>query len=476
MADLKIATRTGGEANLRERVVQRLRLGFQGALLRSGDSGYETHRRVWNGMIDRRPALIARCQGAADVLAAVNLAREHDMLVAVRGGGHSVAGHSTCDGGLVIDLSLMRRVRVDPAAGTVVVEGGATWGDVDRATQAFGLATPGGVVSTTGVAGLTLGGGYGWLRRKHGLSCDNLLSAEVITADGRLVTADEIANPELLWGLKGGGGNFGVVTSFRFRLHPVGPELMYVATMYPAEKAGAVLRAWRDVVSASGDEITSDASLWSVPAMPDFPAELHGRPIVLVEAVYAGAAGDGERALQPLRRLAEPLLDLSGPLPYVALNSALDAMFPAGRYRSYWKSLYMNDLGPEAIDAIVAWGVERPSSRSLIPIRHLGGAIGRVCPGDTALGDRRPAYMLSIDSTWEAPADTEKNIAWTRSFWSAMERFSTGAVYFNFPGLLEEGEVLLRRAFGANYARLVALKNKYDPFNVFRLNQNIKPG
>jgi FAD/FMN-containing dehydrogenase len=475
MTDLQATTTTGQETVLEEAAIQTFKDSLRGELLRPGDEDYEEARHVWNGMIDKHPALIARCTGVADVIAAVNFAREHELLVAVRGGGHSVAGHSTCDGGLVIDLSLMRSVRVDPKAGTARVEGGATWGDVDRETQLFGLATPGGVVSTTGVAGLTLGGGYGWLRRKYGLSCDNLLSADVVTADGRLLTASETEHADLLWGLKGGGGNFGIVTSFEFQLHPVGPEVMYAATMYPAEQAGKVLRAWRDYVATATKEVTSDATLWSVLPIPEFPTELHGRPIILVEGVYAGTVEDGTRILQSLRELDAPLLDLSGPLPYTALNSALDALLPAGAYHCYWKSLYLNDLSSEAIDAIVAWGVNRPSPMSLIPIRHLGGAMSRIGPQETAFGDRSAPFLLSIDSTWEDPGDTEQNIGWTRAFWADMQRFSGGATYFNFPGLLEEGEALLRKTFGANYERLVALKNKYDPANLFRLNQNIKP-
>jgi len=399
-------------------------------------------------------ALIARCTGVADVVAAVNFARENNLPVAVRGGGHSVAGHSTCDGGLVIDLSPLWLVRVDPQARTARVGGGAIWGDLDREAQLFGLATPGGVVSTTGVAGLTLGGGYGWLRRKYGLSCDNLLSVDIVTADGQLRTASERKNADLLWGLKGGGGNFGVVTSFEFRLHPVGPEVMYAATIYPAERAGQVLRAWRDYVSTASNEITSDATLWTVPPYPMFPAELHSRPIILVEGVYAGPIADGERLMQPLRELDQALLDMSGPVPYTAVNSALDALFPSGEVHCYWKSLYLNDLDDEAINSIVAWGVDRPSPRSLVPIRHLGGAMSRVGPEETAFGDRSAQFLFSIDSTWEEPGQAEENIAWTRNFWTDMQRFSTGATYFNFPGLLEEGEALLRTTFGANYERL----------------------
>jgi FAD/FMN-containing dehydrogenase len=458
-----------------ERAVAALRQRLDGPLFEPRDPGYDEARRVWNGMIDRHPALIARCSNVADVIAAVEFAREQELLVAVRGGGHSVAGHSTCDGGLVIDLSPMKAVVVDSEARTVRVQGGATWGDLDRETQRFGLATPGGVISTTGVAGLTLGGGYGWLRRKHGLSCDNLLAAEVVTADGRVVQASESENAELLWGLKGGGGNFGIVTGFEFRLHPVGPEVMYAAALYPAEQAGEVMRAWRRFVSTAPDEVTSDATLWNVPPDPELPAELHGEPILLVDGVYTGPVEEGERVLQPLREFAEPLLDLSGPQTYTAVNSAMDALFPAGAAHSYWKSLYLNALDDDAIDAIVGRAVERPSPSSLVIVRHLGGAMSRVRPEDTALGDRSAPFLLSIDSNWEAPGDSDRNIAWTRDFWGEMQRFSNGATYLNFPGLMEEGDDLLRKTFGANYERLLALKRRYDPDNLFRLNHNLDP-
>jgi len=440
-----------------------------------GEAGYEEARRVWNGMIDRRPAIIARCAEAAEVAAAVDFAREHTLSLAVRGGGHSVAGHSTCDGGMVMDLSPMSSVTVDPEVRTVRVGGGATWGPVDQETQRFGLAVPGGVVSHTGVAGLTLGGGYGWLRRKYGLSCDHLLSAEVVLADGHRVTASETENPDLLWALKGGGGNFGIVTTFEFRAVPVGPEVMYAGAMYPAERAGAVLRAWRDYAQGAPDEVTSDATWWSVPPDPAIPEEMHGAPVLVVEGVYAGPIEAGERAMQRLRKLGEPLLDLSGPQPFTAVNSALDEIFPRGAHHSYWKSHYMPELGDEAIDSYVRWAERRPSPLSPIPIRHLGGTMSRVAPADTAIGDRSAPFLLSIDSVWEDPADTDDNVEWTRGFWAEMERFATGAAYTNFLSPLAEGDDLLQRTYGANYERLLEVKRRYDPDNLFRLNHNIDP-
>jgi FAD/FMN-containing dehydrogenase len=420
-------------------------------------------------------AMIARCASPEEVATAVSFARRHRLPLAVRGGGHSVAGHSTCDGGMVIDLSPMDAVEVDPEARLVRAGGGATWGMLDRATQPFGLAVPGGIVSHTGVAGLTLGGGYGWLRRKHGLSCDHLLTAEVVTADGTRIVASETEDRDLLWGLKGGGGNFGVVTSFVFRAVPIGPEVMYAGAMYRAEHAGQVLRAWRDVVAQAPEEITSDATWWSVPPDPAIPTDLHGAPVLVVEGVYAGEVEEGERRMRPLRELAEPLLDLSGPRPFIAVNSALDDVFPAGAHRSYWKSHYLSELTDDAIATIVRWAERRPSALTPIPIRHLGGAMARVPAGDTALGDRSAPFLLSIDAVWEEPGETARNIEWTRGFWAAMRTFATGAAYTNFLPPLEAGDDLVRRSYGASYERLVELKRRYDPENLFRLNHNIDP-
>jgi hypothetical protein len=455
--------------------VARLRGALRLPLLLPGDDGYEEARRVWNGMIDSRPAMIARCADAEEVVAAVDFGRRHALPIAVRGGGHSVAGHSTCDDGLVIDLTPMDSVEVDAERGTVRVGGGAMWGSVDRETQRVGRAVPGGVVSHTGVAGLTLGGGYGWLRRKYGLSCDHLVRAEVVTADGRRVVASDAKNPDLLWGLKGGGGNFGIVTTFEFHTVPIGPAVMYAGAMYPPERAAAVLRAWRDFVEDAPDELTSDATWWSVPPDPAIPAALHGSPVLVVEGVYAGPVAEGERAMEPLRRLADPLLDLSGPQPYTAVNSALDEVFPHGAHRSYWKSHYMPALSDDAIATYVEWAQRRPSPLSPIPIRHLGGAMNRVPPGDTAVADRSSAFLLSIDSVWEEPADGEENVAWTRGFWAEMRRFASGAAYTNFLSPLEAGDDLVRRSYGAAYDRLLALKGKYDPENLFRINHNIDP-
>ncbi len=458
-----------------EAVVGELQERLRGPILRPADPAYDGARRIWNGMIDKRPGVIARCTGPADVQEVVRTTRDHGLPLAVCGGGHNVAGTALCEGGVVADLSPMRDVRVDAEARTVRVDGGATWADVDRETQAFALATPGGVVSTTGVAGLTLGGGLGWLRRKHGLSCDNLLGADVVTADGRLVRTSDAEDPDLLWGLRGGGGNFGVVTSFEFRLHEVGPEVTLVVTMYPMEDAPRILPVWRDFMTDAPDEVSSQALLWTVPEAEAFPEGAHGRPVVIAAAVHCGDPPTGARVLQPLRELGEPVVDLSGPTPYSEVQTSFDPFFPAGERHYYWKSLRLDRLDGEVIEALVAHAAERPSPHTLIPVWHHGGAMSRPAPGATAFGDRSAPYLLSLDSTWDDPADDRENVEWTRAVWRDMQRFSSGGLYLNFPGLGEEGGELVRSAYGANYERLVALKRRYDPENLFQSNQNIDP-
>jgi len=474
MAHLRVITSTGTEAALGESVIEEFESKLRGGLLRPGDPGYEEARLVWNDLIDKRPALIARCSSVDDVIDSVDFARENDLLIAVRGGGHNVAGSAVCNGGLVIDLSPMKRIRVDPERRTVRAEGGATWAHLDRETQLFGLATPGGEVSETGIAGLTLGGGIGLLRRKYGLSCDNLLSADVVSADGHLLTASETENADLFWGIRGGGGNFGVVTTFEYRLHAVGPEVMAAAVMYPFEQATELHHAWRDYTEQAPDEVTSEVLLWSIPDIPEFPEELRGEPTVVVASMHAGPAEVGEHELQPLREFGTPLLDLSGIQPYTAAQSDFDAFFPEGLLY-YWKSLYLDHLDDEAINAMVVHAGNRPSPRTPLIVRHLGGAISRVPEDATAYGNRNAQFNLSIDSTWEDPIRSERNIAWTREVWTKMRQFSDGGIYLNFSGFLEEGEKLLHEAHGDNYERLVALKTKYDPTKLFRLNHNIKP-
>jgi FAD/FMN-containing dehydrogenase len=436
---------------------------------------YEGARRVWNGMIDRRPALIARCADADDVAAAVRFAAETGMPLAVRGGGHNVAGTAVVDDGMVIDLSAMREVRIDASGRTVHVQGGATWGDVDQVTAPLGLATPGGVVSETGVAGLALNGGVSWQRRRDGMTVDNLVSAEVVLADGRRVRASADEHPDLHWAIRGGGGNFGVVTSFELALHRLGPDVFDLFVAYPIEDSAHVLAGWRDAVADAPDELSSVGFIWSLPVVPELPEHLRGLPYVGVGAMWAGDPADGERATRGLRELATPLLDLSKTTTYLEMQRELDAYFPAG-LRYYWKALYLDGLPDAAIDATVDWSLRRRSDRTLVVIRHCGGAIARVGAEETAFGDRSSEWMLSIDATWDDPADDERNIGWTRAFWDDCHRFSQrGKTYFNFPGLLEEGDAMVRASYGANHARLARIKAQYDPGNLFRLNQNIRP-
>jgi FAD/FMN-containing dehydrogenase len=463
----------GYEAVVGLAAVEQLRRSVRGQVLRPEDAGYETGRKVWNGMIDRRPALIVRCSGTADVVAAVNFARAQNLPVAVRGGGHNVAGNAVCDGGLVIDLSLMNSVRVDPERRLARVCGGARLGDVDHETQLFGLAVPSGVVSRTGIAGLTLHGGLGFLTRRFGLTSDNLVAADVVTADGRLLLVDEHNHPELLWALRGGGGNFGVVTSFEFRLHPVGPEVWMAIVFYPVEQAPQVLEFFRSFMAQAPDELSGIALFWNAPTEEPIPEEHRGAPIIAVAGCYCGPVEKGERAIQPLREIVTPIVDLSGPMPFVAAQQLFDADYPDGR-RYYWKSIYLSNLGDEVIQALVAHSARRPSPLTSMDICAAGGAFTRMPADAAAFASRNVPYLLAIESNWDDPAADAANLAWTREVYRDMQRFSAGGAYLNFPGFGEEGEALLRESFAGNYARLQAVKARYDPENFFHHNLNIR--
>ena len=450
---------------------------LRGEVLQPGDADYDGARQIWNGMFDKKPALIARCRGTADVIDAVNFARENGLLTAVRCGGHNSSGSGSCDGGILIDLSAMNAVHVDPKTRRARVQGGATWGDFDREAQIHGLATPGGVVSATGVGGLTLAGGLGWLRGKYGLSLDNLVSVDIVTADGVLRTASEDENSELFWGVRGGGGNLGVITSFEFQVHPIGPTVMFLAPIYRAEDAPAVMRGWRDFMASAPDEIGGTLVEFStIPADPEYPKDAWGAKVMTLAGVWAGPAEEGEAAVQPLRVLADPLLDFSGQMPYCEVQQLFDGLFPKGEHRAYFKSVYLNGLDDAMIDEIAPRAADRPSDRTLCSVWYMGGATSRVAGDATAFGERDMGWMLSIDTVWEDPADDQKNLDWARAFWADMKHHSNGRAYLNFVGLGEEGEELVRTSYGAaNYDRLVALKTTYDPTNLFRLNQNIKP-
>ncbi len=445
-----------------ETAIQEFRTHLRGELIGPDDPDYDAARRVHNGMIDRHPLLVVRSAGVADVIAAVNFAREHGLPLAVRGGGHNVAGFALCDGGLMIDLSRMKSVRVDPARQTARAEGGATWGDFDHETQALGLATTGGIARPTGIAGLTLGGGHGFLMRKYGLACDNLLSVDLVTADGRLVTASADEHADLFWGLRGGGGNFGVVTSFEYQLRPLGPILGGLL-IYPLAQAKEVLRRFRDVTSAAPDELGLTAVVGTLP---------DGTHALVVLGCYSGPIADGERLLRPLRE-AGPLADQMGPMPYTALQSIVENFNPPGM-RNYWKSDYLAELSDAAIDLLVEYYPSVPAPLTHVAIEHLGGAVSRVGEDEMAVSHRAAPYNVINVGMWGDPVQDEQVIGWVRHLWEQLQPFSFGGVYVNY--LSNEGEDRVRAAYSpAKYERLVALKNTYDPTNLFRLNQNIKP-
>ena len=450
-----------------------LEQGLRGQLIRPSDEAYDEARAIWNGAHDRRPALIVRCAGVADVMRAVQFARSENLLVAVRGGGHSLPGFSTCDGGMVVDLSAMTAVRVDPARRTASAEGGCTWADFDHETQAFGLAVTGGLVSTTGIAGFTLGGGIGWLMRKVGLTCDNLIAADLVTADGQLVHASAEEDPELLWGLRGGGGNFGIATSLEYRLHPIGPMLLAGPIFFAGDRAEEVLHFYRDWVRELPDEVTTLANLTTAPPAPFLPEAVHGKPIVAVVAVHAGEPERGRALLQPLKDLGDPVADLIGVMPYAAMQSLLDALWTRGAH-NYMRSAYLDELSDAAISATVGSHQAVPSPHSEIHLHHFGGAVARAGEGDAAFGDRSAQYVLNVIARSPDAEGFDANVAWARATTQALAPVSRDGAYINFMG--DARDERLRASYGEqNYERLVALKRRYDPTNLFQLNQNITP-
>jgi FAD/FMN-containing dehydrogenase len=454
---------------LGEATVQELRDALRGDLRLPGDEGYTEAKQGWNGAHHgRMPAAVASVTGVADVMAALGFARAHDLPIAVRGGGHSVAGHSTTDGGMLIDLSPMRNVRVDPVARRAFVGPGATWGDVDHEAQQFGLATTGGLVSSTGVAGFTLGGGIGWLMRQYGLACDNLVGADVVTADGRLVHASATENPELFWGLRGGGGNFGIVTSFELALHPVGPEIYAGPLFLPGDAAGDLLRFYRDWAPNAPDSITTAISLATAPPLPVIPEEWHGKKVAIVIAVTAGPVEDGEALVRDLRTVAEPVADLIGPMPYQFIQGLLDPLWPKG-INAYFKGTHLAGLSDETIDSFARLHQEAPGPQCEIHVHQMGGAVAR---GDTAYPERSMEYVVNVVTGTPNPAELGANTEWARTVIASAKADETGRAYVNFLSEASDAEA----AYGEEkYARLVALKDEYDPTNVFRLNQNIAP-
>ena len=442
--------------------------GFSGAVLRPDDAGYEEARRVYNGLIDRRPALIARCRGVADVVDAVNAARGSGVEVSVRGAGHSVAGLSVSDGGMMIDLSHMKGIHVDPEASTVRAQAGVTWGELNRETQLHGLAVTGGVISTTGIAGLTLGGGVGWTMPKFGLATDNLLSAEVVTADGRVLTASADDNPDLHWGLRGGGGNFGVVTSFEYRLHPVGPIVTGGMIIHPFEAASDLLRFFREYTAGDvPDDLLVVGGLLHAP-------DGSGHKLSGLVLCHIGPPDEAERDLRPLLEFGSPLMTEVGPMPYAAVNSMLDAGYPAGSL-NYWKSSFLRELSDGAIDTMVDRFASAPSPMSGFLLEHFHGAVTRVPADATAFPHREPGYNFAATSVWMDPATTDENISWTRDAFTALQPFFAARRYVNYLSADDIGDEPTRAAYGPNYDRLVEVKNAYDPSNVFRLNLNVRP-
>ncbi len=463
MRDLRVTTTTGADTVLERAVVEDFKTRLRGELLCPGDEGYDSSRKVYNAMIDKRPALIVCCTGAADVVTTITFARTHNLLVSVRGGGHSIAGKAVCDGAVLIDLSSMKGLRVDPARRIAHAQPGLRLGEFDRETQAFGLATTLGVVTNTGLAGLTLGGGLGWLNGKYGLACDNLLSVDVVTADGRFLTASPSENADLFWGVRGGGGNFGIVTSFEYRLHPVGPVLGGM-TLYDMRKAKEVLRFYREFSRGCPDELSTVLA---------FLTGSDGTLMVAMVVCYCGALAEGEKVLEPLRTFDAPVADLIRPIKYIEMQSLFDEGMPPGR-QHYWKSNFVRTVSDDAIEVMVEYATTKPSPTSIVILQHMHGAASRVSSTETAFAHRYEQYDFEVVSNWADPTDSEKNIKWTRAFWEAMQPFVEQSVYVNnLQG--EEGEAGVRAAYGANYERLVALKNKYDPTNFFRLNHNIKP-
>jgi FAD/FMN-containing dehydrogenase len=451
-----------------------LSAGFGGQLIQPADPDYDRARAVFNGMIDRRPALIARCTGPADVVAAVRFARAQELLVAVRAGGHSVPGYGVCDGGIVIDVAPMKGIWVDPGARTARAQSGLVWGEFDRETQLHGLATTGGRRTSTGVAGQTLGSGSGWLERMFGLTCDNLLAADLVTAEGEVVRADESHNPELLWGLKGGGGNFGVVTSFEFRLHPVGPIVTAGMMVWPRARAADVLRFWRDYVETTPDEFGSAPAFLTAPPAPFVPEHLQGQPAFGLIVCCAGSPDDGEALVKPLRAFAPADIDIVQPMPYTAAQSLIDEATPPGLHQ-YWKAENLPELSDAAIDTLVETAAGMTSPLSMVIIEPKGRAISRVGEGDSALGGRDAAHTLYVFSQWAEPAESDTHIAWTRSLMEKMGPFTVPGVSLNFTS--DQQEAKAKESFGSaeKNRRLTALKDQYDPTNFFRLNQNIRP-
>ncbi len=458
--------------NLQARKIEELKGGFNGEILLPSDGAYENARKIWNAMIDKRPAVIARCATTSDVVRGVNFARDNGLLLAVRGGGHNIAGNAMCDDGIVIDLSQMKAASVDPATRRVTIEGGATLANLDAATQAHGLATPVGINSTTGVAGLTLGGGFGWLSRKYGMTVDNLESAEVVTAAGEVVRASATEHPDLFWALRGGGGNFGVVTRFEFRLHPVGPDLLSGLIVYPISEAKSVLQQYREFLAKAPEELSVWTVLRQAPPLPFLPESVHGKEIIALALIYAGDPKQGEPLIEPLRKFGTPLGEHVGVQPYVAWQQTFDPLLTFGA-RNYWKSHNFTTLKDGLFDVVIEYIGKLPSPQTEIFFGAIGCATTLPAPDSTAYAHRDARFVMNVHCRWEYPVDDKRCIAWARDYFKASAPFASGGVYVNFL-TADEGD-RVRSAYGSNYDRLAQVKRKYDPNNLFRMNQNIAP-
>jgi FAD/FMN-containing dehydrogenase len=467
--ELTLRTLDGISLALGADAIDGLKSGLGGSLITPHSADYDEVRQIWNAMIDRRPGLIVRCAGTADVLACVRFARDHRLLTSIRGAGHNIAGNAVCDGGLMIDLSAMKSVRVDPWNRTARVEPGATLADFDREAQAFGLATPLGINSTTGVAGLTLGGGFGWLSRKHGMTIDNLVAADVVTAAGELVRASGHENPDLFWAIRGGGGNFGIVMSFEFRLHPVGPEVFAGLIVHPFDRAGELLRRYREFAASSPDELACWVVLRKAPPLPFLPPEVHGTEVVVFAVCYAGDADEGAKAIEPLKDFGQPVGIHVGPMPYTAWQSAFDPLLTAGA-RNYWKSHNFTRLNDETIDLMARYAGQLPTAQCEIFIGQVGGATKRVAGNAMAYPHREAEFVMNVHTRWDDPDEDKRCVAWAREFFNATAPHATGGVYVNF---ITEDEERVAAAYGGNFDRMGEIKRRYDPDNLFRLNQNI---
>jgi FAD/FMN-containing dehydrogenase len=472
MTDIDIRTLEGGEKTISAAALEGLSTRFSGDLLTPADDGYEETRAIWNGMIDRRPALIARCESADDIATALAFASEHGLLVSIRGGGHNLAGNAVCDDGLMISLDRMKRVDVDAEARVARVQPGASLADVDAATQEHGLATPVGVNSTTGIAGLTLGGGFGWLSRAYGMTIDNLIAADVVLPDGRRVRASAEEEPDLFWAIRGGGGNFGVVSAFEFKLHPVGPQILSGLIVHPGDAAADFLRFYRDFAPTLPDETAVWVVLRKAPPLPFLPEEWHGRDVVVVAAFHGGDMAEGERILQPLREWGEPIADVIGPHPYAGWQQAFDPLLEPGA-RNYWKSHDFTELSDDFLGIVADAAGRLPTAECEVFLAQVGGEMGRVAPDATAYPNRHAAYIMNVHTRWQDATEDDACVAWARGLFQAATPHAAGTVYVNFMPTDENDAV--ERAYGDSYARLAALKARYDPDNLLRMNQNIRP-